>query len=222
MTEAEWLACESVDRMLELLRGNASQRQLRLFAVGCCRLISEVSTGENNRAALVIAERFAEESATQRELRSAYQSAWAGAEGYAPDECVAFTVHRYAFRAASRAAFWSRVVGGVIADNAATQDERTRARADAHASERAKQGQLLHELLGNPFRPVTFSPAWRTSTAVALASQMYASRDFAALPILADALQGAGCFSADVLDHCRGPGPHVRGCWVVDLVLGKE
>ena len=57
---------------------------------------------------------------------------------------------------------------------------------------------------------------------VALAGQMYESRDFGAMPILAGALQDAGCDSDEVLGHCRGPGPHVRGCWVVDLVLGKE
>ncbi|MBP3956210.1 hypothetical protein J8F10_13045 [Gemmata sp. G18] len=74
-----------------------------------------------------------------------------------------------------------------------------------------------------PFRSVSFSPSWRTSTAIALAGQMYESREFGAMPILADALQDAGCDSADVLDHCRDAGaPHVRGCWVVDLVLGKE
>jgi hypothetical protein len=76
--------------------------------------------------------------------------------------------------------------------------------------------------LQNPFRPVAFDPEWRTSTAVALAGQMYEARDFSAMPILADALQDAGCDNADILDHCRSPGPHVRGCWVVDLVLGKE
>ncbi len=81
---------------------------------------------------------------------------------------------------------------------------------------------LLRDLFGNPFRPVAFSPEWRTDTALALASQMYESRDFSAMSILADALQDAGCDSADILDHCRGDGPHVRGCWVVDLVLGKE
>jgi hypothetical protein len=72
------------------------------------------------------------------------------------------------------------------------------------------------------FRPVTFKPVWLTSTVVGLARQMYESRDFSPMPILADALQDAGCDSDDILDHCRGPGPHVRGCWVVDLVLGKE
>ncbi|VTU00166.1 Uncharacterized protein (Fragment) OS=uncultured bacterium PE=4 SV=1 [Gemmataceae bacterium] len=81
---------------------------------------------------------------------------------------------------------------------------------------------LIRDIFGNPFRPVAFDPEWRTSTVVALAQQMYDTRDFSAMPILADALQDAGCDSDDVLTHCRGTGPHVRGCWVVDAVLGKE
>ncbi len=81
---------------------------------------------------------------------------------------------------------------------------------------------LIDDIFGNPFRPVAFSPEWRTDTAVAIARQMYASRDFGAMPILADALQDAGCDRADVLDHCRAEDVHVRGCWVIDLVLGKR
>ncbi|AWM41892.1 hypothetical protein GobsT_69870 [Gemmata obscuriglobus] len=81
---------------------------------------------------------------------------------------------------------------------------------------------LVRDIVGNPFRPVTFAPSWRSDTALSLAQGMYESRDFSATPILADALQDAGCDNDDVLNHCRGPGPHVRGCWVVDLVLGKE
>ena len=83
-----------------------------------------------------------------------------------------------------------------------------------------QQRRLLGDIFGNPFHPVSFSSEWRTSTAVAIAKGMYESRDFSAMPILADALQDAGCDSDDILNHCRGPGPHVRGCWVVDLVLG--
>ena len=88
--------------------------------------------------------------------------------------------------------------------------------------EQSNQANLLRDIFGNPFRPVAFSPSWRTDTAVAIARQMYESRDFSAMPILADAIQDAGCDSEDMLTHCRGDGPHVRGCWVVDLVLGKE
>jgi hypothetical protein len=81
---------------------------------------------------------------------------------------------------------------------------------------------LIYELFGNPFRPVTFAPDWRTDTAVSLARTMYEAREFSAMPILADALQDAGCDSDDILNHCRDPQQvHVRGCWVVDLVLGK-
>jgi hypothetical protein len=84
------------------------------------------------------------------------------------------------------------------------------------------QCEMIRCVAGNPFRPVTFAPSWRSETAVALASGIYAERAFDRLPILADALEEAGCDNGDVLTHCRGPGPHVRGCWVIDLVLGKN
>jgi hypothetical protein len=80
---------------------------------------------------------------------------------------------------------------------------------------------VMREIFGNPFRSVVFDPEWRTATSVALAHEMYDSRDFSAMPILADALQSAGCDNEDILNHCRGEGPHIRGCWVVDVVLGK-
>ena len=81
---------------------------------------------------------------------------------------------------------------------------------------------LLRDIFDNPLRPVAFDRVWRTSTAMALAKGMYDSRNFGAMPILADALQDAGCEQEDVLNHCRDEKQtHVRGCWVVDLVLGK-
>jgi hypothetical protein len=81
---------------------------------------------------------------------------------------------------------------------------------------------LARDIFGNPFRPIPFSPSWHTATTVAVAKQMYEVRDFCAMPILADAIQDAGCDSDEVLNHCRDPKQvHVRGCWVVDLVLGK-
>ena len=94
---------------------------------------------------------------------------------------------------------------------------------NAYHWEEMAQLQFLRDTFGNPFRPVTFSPAWRTDTAVSRARGMYEARDFGAVPILADALQNAGCDSNDILNHCRDPkGVHVCGCWVVDLVLGKS
>jgi hypothetical protein len=84
-----------------------------------------------------------------------------------------------------------------------------------------ENAHLARCIFGNPFRPATLDPAWRTPTVVALAKGIYEERAFDRLPILADALQDAGCDSEDVLNHCRDAGPHARGCWVVDLVLGK-
>jgi hypothetical protein len=83
------------------------------------------------------------------------------------------------------------------------------------------QSHMLRDILGNPLRPFEFVQRWRTDTVVALARQMYDSRDFGAMPILADALQDAGCENEDVLNHCRKPKTHIRGCWICDLVLGK-
>jgi hypothetical protein len=92
-----------------------------------------------------------------------------------------------------------------------------------YAADSAAYCDIIRDIFGNPFRPVAFDPAWRTSTAVAIAKQMYESRDFGAMPILADALQDAGCDNEDILNHCRDANQvHVRGCWVVDLVLGKS
>ena len=96
-----------------------------------------------------------------------------------------------------------------------------KARRSAREAEDRAHADLFRDIIGNPFRPVAFDPAWRTETAVGLAERMYDSRDFSTMPVLADALEDAGCDHPDMLAHCRGGGPHVRGCWVIDLVLGK-
>ncbi len=87
---------------------------------------------------------------------------------------------------------------------------------------RQKHCELMHDIYGNPFRPVALDSHWQSETVVALATGIYAERAFDRMPILADALEEAGCDHAVILTHCRGNGPHVRGCWVVDLILGKE
>ena len=87
-----------------------------------------------------------------------------------------------------------------------------------------RQCALLRCLFGNPFRPVSLDPAWlgwNAGTVVKLAQAIYDDRRFGELPVLADALEDAGCTDAAILAHCRGPGEHVRGCWAVDLVLGR-
>ncbi|HJZ91323.1 MAG TPA: hypothetical protein VKE40_10660 [Gemmataceae bacterium] len=87
---------------------------------------------------------------------------------------------------------------------------------------RRTTAHLLRDVFGNPFRRAAFDPRWRTSEVVGRARDIYEDRSFDRMPVLANALMDAGCADEQVLGHCRGEGPHVRGCWVVDLVLGKE
>jgi len=84
------------------------------------------------------------------------------------------------------------------------------------------QATIFRDIVGNPFRPVAFDPRWRTEDTLGLARGIYDERAFARLPLLADALMDAGCADDSVVGHCRSAGPHARGCWAVDLVLGKH
>lgn len=96
-----------------------------------------------------------------------------------------------------------------------------RIESDASAVLGAEQAKLIREVSGNPFRPVAIDDRWLTSTVVDIAEAIYEERAFDRMPILSDALMDAGCDSEEMITHCRGNGPHVRGCWVVDLLLGK-
>ena len=198
MTEAEWLACADPEAMVEFLKERASFRKLRLFAIALCRQMwAGYPLPADVWGALDIGERSV--VGTLRSDEKARQ-----AEPYslpdAPGNWAVVVLHRYS---------WS-----VPFD--LTEGWRKPER-------RAGGIDLLRDVFGNPFRPVAFDPAWRTDTAVSLARQMYEAREFGAMPILADALQDAGCDNDDVLNHCRDANAtHVRGCWVLDLVLGKE
>ena len=86
---------------------------------------------------------------------------------------------------------------------------------------RSDQADIIRDVFGNPFRPVAVAPARLTPTVLSLAQGIYADRAFDRLPILADALHDAGCDNDDLLTHLRGSDPHVKGCWALDLVLGK-
>jgi hypothetical protein len=88
--------------------------------------------------------------------------------------------------------------------------------------EQTHQCELLRDIFVSPFRPVTVEACWQTSMVLALAQAIYDERGFDSLPILGDALEDAGCANRAILDHLRGPGVHVRGCWPVDLLLGRE
>jgi hypothetical protein len=224
VTEAEWLACDDAETGLHFVRSRASWRKLRLFMVGCCRRVWPAITEESHRRAVEVAERFADGRAAEAEREAAFQALsrsaplWLGSGqslARAPLACRLCV----GAKAGDNAPLVSLLTAGVAA-SAASPDEPD-CWKEGTRQELTEQAGLVRCIFGNPFRPVKFDPHWRTDTAVSLARQMYESRDFTAIPILADAIQDAGCGNADVLDHCRNPGPHVRGCWVVDLVLEK-
>jgi hypothetical protein len=202
-------ACQ---RTLTILGERATDRKLRLFAVAVCR---RIAPGLLIRAAwecLEVAEKLADGNASLGELgrvREQLDEYLMNDTLYQPSEYAA---------SAPRCCLHENVRHGVRYVVSTAWQTSQPPRDKVWASDTAAR---LRDVFGNPFRPVTFDAAWRTDTAVSLAQQMYESREFSPRPIRADALQDAGCDNEDILNYCRGPGPHVRGCWVVDLVLGK-
>ena len=231
MTEAEWLACADTGPMLWFLRGKASDRKLRLFAVECCRRIDLLITDPRSRAAVSFAQAHADEgirgrrgvtaaregAATAKREAAGMRAFCAASAAEAAVGDDAWEAATYAGMHSSAAAAWAALGGPGDDPNRTTtlpvslQLPEIRLRAD-----------ILHCLIGNHFRPVARKPSWLTADVTSLARQMYVSRDLSPMPILADALQDAGCDNVDILNHCREPGPHARGCWVVDLLLGGE
>jgi hypothetical protein len=249
MDEAEWLGCSDPEKMLKYLRGNESERKLRLFAVACCQmLLRKVRLHPWYSHGIVVAELFADGKATEEELELVHHyppSEWClqNAPRFDPEEVAAAGQSHRVTKLAINACWNAMEVeaGFVIADCASTNaawaatqpgpvmPDDNGISAGRLAAEMAVQADILRDIIGNPFRPAALDRSWRTPTTLAIAQTAYEYRILPAshlepekLAVLADALEDAGCTDADILSHLRGPGPHVRGCWVVDLLLGKS
>jgi hypothetical protein len=265
MTEAEWLACADPEPMLIFLRGKASDRKLRLFAVECCRRVWHLLTDERSRRALEVAEAHADGIATDGLMSAAADLAWDALTTEWDDLLptavwVVTRSHTHANAAAwSMAwaaagacawnslsgveqgrvwenfyeAFWiaSSGDGGVdltryTAWNGGPREAPSMVTDVAMLRELAAQCSLMRDLIGPlPFRPVTVRPhvlAWDDRLVPRLAQGIYDERQWGDMPVLHDALLDAGCDDDQVMAHCRAGGDHVRGCWAVDLVLGKS
>ena len=129
-------------------------------------------------------------------------------------------------RAGDQAAWYAAATNPAIAARNAARSAQSgvanNALLGSEPAELVAQAILLRCIFGNPFRPITFDPSCLTPNVKALAQKIYDDRTFDQLPSLANALEEASCDNREILGHLRGPGPHVMGCWVVDLVLGKE
>jgi hypothetical protein len=220
MTEQEWLDYADDPRnMLIQLPRPWSGRKLRLLLCGCCRRFDHLLSDRRILQAAEVCERYVDRRrATKEELAAANAAVLAAhhdLEGPKPFESllalclIMATLERITGRDIEGLVLIPQRSGEI--DNATWRE--------AHC-------ELIRELFGNPFRPVVVDPAWLTwhgGLLVSMARRMYDSRDFADMPILADALEDAGCANPDVLSHCRQQGVvHVRGCWIVDILLGKE
>jgi hypothetical protein len=194
MTEAEWLAGTQTSQMLKFLGDQTSERKLRLFAVGCCRRIWHSLPNEQSRRTVEIAERYADGMATAEELMAAREQVLDWYD----------LLERQDFEGIARARF--------VADSARIP------LTDITGG----PSPLIRCVFGNPFRPVVIDSAWRTPKVVTLAQVIYEEKAFDRMSVLGDALEEAGCDNADILAHCRSEAEHVRGCWVVDFILGKS
>lgn len=226
MTEQEWNESQDSQAMLEWLRHSekTSERKLRLFAVACCRRIWHRFTDARSRCIVELAEEYADGVVGQRELAAAADAEFATAEAGWPANAASCAAepsadgplgtddYRPYLPAARNAAVFAAfaVAAGKL-------------RSRQLLAEEAAQAALLRCIFGPlPFRAVSFDPAWRTEAVVGLAQRIYEQRAFELLPELGAALHDAGCNDAEILGHCTSAGPHVRGCWEVDLLLGRE
>jgi len=207
MTEAQWLHSARPDDLFVFASsraGRASDRICRLFAAACHRRIGGRRPPEEMEeflAVVAVAERFADGLATAEELAAAAPCRGQGAE---------------------EGDTW------IVAIDAAASAARMFAQSKNKKPTKAVRAALLRDLFGNPFREARFDPAWRTPAVLSLAQAAYEERltpgfdlDPVRLAILADALEDAGCADEAILSHLRSAGPHVRGCWALDLVLAK-
>jgi hypothetical protein len=227
MTEEEWLACEKSDLLLRHLKAIGAtrwqrgqrRRKLRLLACAALGQARHLLRPEYGVRAIELAERYADGAAELTELQQLNQVIQAarleiGTPQWAAEGCVWTLLIDNDLSAAELAL--EQAIWGLEREAAPTKPNLFR------KSLRRAQMPLIRDIFGNPFRPVAFKPSWRTPDVLTLAGHIYHDRAFAELPDLAAALEQAGCDDPCILDHCRGPGPHVRGCWVADLVLGKE
>lgn len=211
MTETEWLASPALRSALDYLRGKNSPRKTLLFACRCADLLSPYLQ-PRCREALRLVEQGADalpDRTTLQQARQETSGVWY--EIAIENETPAFESPRTEPIPGMAEANW---VEAVLADTATLRV--------APFLPEDKQVEILRELFGNPFHRLVVDPHWLTPDVLPLARGIYADRAFDRMPILADALEEAGCTQEEILSHLRGPGPHGRGCWVVDLLTGRS
>jgi hypothetical protein len=236
MTEPEWFSCTDPNMMIGLVRGKASERKYRLFGCACCRrLVWPLLSEERSTKAVDTAERYADGLASKEALASAGELAHEVTKAFA----LGTRAHSAAFAAEAAAKLdWS---GEVLARHAMcaayssgecppySVERRSKAVREHWKYVRAmvqdaktEASALLRDIFDNPFRGITLDSSWLQPRVLSLAQGIYNDRAFGRMSEMAEALEAAGCMNREILSHLRGPGPHVRGCWALDLILAKS
>lgn len=240
MSEAEWRDNPHIFELIGFFESQVGNRRRRLFACACCRRVWNMLHQRVSAQVIVeLAEAFADGQASEAELRAAHEhydfsdlQAQLVGRVTTQTQLSLLTLHSLAAVQDLTSPNVSvlqlvlntskRFSDDYIPSPQHNEGTGGGGSVDYDTTELFIKENLLRDILGNPFRPVTFEPVWRTQNTVGIATKMYDERNFDAMPILADALEDSGCDNEEILRHCREPGIHVRGCWVVDLVLGKE
>jgi hypothetical protein len=241
---SSYLMLQHLHQHHNVARQPGGQRLLRLFRCACCRSAWELFEDDRCKQAVEVAERHADAAASRAELalaRTAAEEAERSAEQHFHEVARSHTSESSLWRDAcltnsiAKAACWTAVtqfnvrVGHIVAMNIqttrmmqASEGPASQEASQVRQQEDAAQADFLRDLFGTPWRsPVAPPPAvlaWNNSTVLRMAQAIYQDRSFDLLPVLADALVEAGCDDEELLAHCRGKGPHVRGCWAVDLL----
>jgi hypothetical protein len=215
--EAEWLAYPSHEPLMRQLGDKVGIRKRHLFACGCCRTVWSALSDEG-RDALQVAERFVNGEVREQELQGArYRTS------------AVSRVPAAVWAAEAVSSLFSYLIGNSRAFSELTAHAARASRDTAGESDwsaaRIQQVGLVCDLLGHLLRSFVVDPAWlrwNDGTVLKLARAIYDENQFGDLPILADALEEAGCDNEDILAHCRSQSLHVRGCWVIDAILDKK
>jgi len=246
MTESEWFSETDVLTLVRWIAPRASPRKLRLYFCGGCRQIEHLLFDPGSVGALEASEEFADGLASASELASQDWAAEPPTWGFDFDVDIVNDHPRYASGFLPElvqlgALSESILSGGEWRVNEAVRDRLVAAAEIAweliqenlnlehfswHIPHVEWPGRWLIDcLFGNPFKPVQVDPAWlswNSGSIPAVARSIYDERAFDRLPMVANMLSDSGCRSLDILNHCRDDGHHVRGCWVLDLLLGLQ
>jgi hypothetical protein len=223
VTEAEWLACTDTGPMVVFLRGKATDRKWWLFACACCRRVWHLLSDERSRRAVDVAERYADGKAGTRDKEAACAAASDAVEVVRAAYADVYEASRHEGYHACLAGLYAAQTAypACLYSAAQASEAASLPRGGAAWAEPAAMGvveaahcQVLRDIFGLlPFRPITLDRAWLTwhdGLLVSMAQQMYDSRDFSDLPILADALEEAGCSNQNILAHCRSGGESIQ------------